>query len=136
MTKMTELPAHPIDVESVVGRYVAVWSEADQTLAKALQKEIGAKVDGLKTKVKALEPPKESMGGGSDDVGDISWNVPMVYLRYPANIPNLPGQRIEWSFGIGELGDVDGPLGSDQRLDVLVDVPDVHVHPGKHASVL
>jgi len=27
--KMTELAAHPIDVESVVGRYVAVWSEAD-----------------------------------------------------------------------------------------------------------
>ena len=30
-------------------------------------------------------------GGTSDDVGDISWNVPMVYMRYPANIPNLPG---------------------------------------------
>jgi len=29
MAKMTELAAHPIDVESVVGRYVAVWSEAD-----------------------------------------------------------------------------------------------------------
>ncbi len=68
-----------------------VWSEADQTLAKALQKEIGAKVDGLKVKVKALEPPKESTGGGSDDIGDISWNCPTVYLRFPANIPNLPG---------------------------------------------
>ena len=67
------------------------WSEADQTLAKALQKEIGAKVEGMKTKVKELEPPKDSTGGGSDDVGDISWNVPMVYLRFPANIPNLPG---------------------------------------------
>jgi len=29
MTKMTELAAHPIDLESVVGRYLAVWSEAD-----------------------------------------------------------------------------------------------------------
>jgi len=67
------------------------WSEADQTLAKALQKEIGAKVEGLKTKVKAIEPPKDPTGGGSDDVGDISWNVPMVYLRFPSNIPNLPG---------------------------------------------
>src|SRR3954454_14907848 len=35
------------------------WSEADQTLARALQKEIGAKVEGLKMKVKTLEPPKE-----------------------------------------------------------------------------
>ncbi len=68
------------------------WTEADQTLAKALQKEIGAKVEGLRLKVKPLEPPKEPDGsGGSDDIGDISWNVPTVYLRYPANIPNLPG---------------------------------------------
>jgi len=70
------------------------WSEADQTLAKALQKEIGAKVEGLKTEVKKLEPPKEVMGG-SDDIGDISWNVPTVYLLYPANIPNLPGHSWE-----------------------------------------
>ncbi|MGH9840233.1 MAG: amidohydrolase [Blastocatellia bacterium] len=72
------------------------WSEADQTLAKALQKEIKAKEEGLKTKAKGLEGPKEVvMGGGSDDVGDISWNMPMIYLRYPANIPNLPGHSWE-----------------------------------------
>ncbi len=68
------------------------WSEADQTLAKALQKEIGADAQGMKLKVKPLEPPKEiTGGGGSDDIGDISWNVPTVYLRFPANIPGLPG---------------------------------------------
>ena len=68
------------------------WSDADQTLAKALQKEIGAKVEGLKEKIGPLEEPAKTLsGGGSDDVGDISWNVPMVYLRFPANIPNLPG---------------------------------------------
>ncbi|MFN0120106.1 MAG: amidohydrolase [Blastocatellia bacterium] len=73
-----------------------VWTEADQTLAKALQTEIRAKVEGLKIKVKGLEGPKDQvLGGGSDDVGDISWNVPMVYLRYPANIPNLPGHSWE-----------------------------------------
>jgi aminobenzoyl-glutamate utilization protein B len=69
------------------------WSEADQTLARALQKEIGATVEGMKTKVLPLETPREPTGGGSDDVGDISWNVPMIYLRYPANIPNLPGHN-------------------------------------------
>jgi aminobenzoyl-glutamate utilization protein B len=69
-----------------------IWSESDQALAKALQKEIGAKVEGMKEKVEPLsEPVKNPRGGGSDDVGDISWNVPMVYLMYPANIPNLPG---------------------------------------------
>ncbi|HKX32750.1 MAG TPA: amidohydrolase [Blastocatellia bacterium] len=67
------------------------WSDADQALAKALQQEIGAKVEGMKMKVKPLEPPKDPIGGGSDDIGDISWNCPTVYLRFPANIPNLPG---------------------------------------------
>lgn len=68
------------------------WSEADQTLAKAIQKEIGAKIETLKDKVEPLsEPAKNPTGGVSDDVGDISWNVPMVYLMFPANIPNLPG---------------------------------------------
>jgi aminobenzoyl-glutamate utilization protein B len=75
------------------------WSEADQTLAKALQKEIGKPVDGLKAKVDALKPPSpETEEGGSDDVGDISWNVPMVYLRYPANIPHTPGHS--WVDGV------------------------------------
>jgi aminobenzoyl-glutamate utilization protein B len=75
------------------------WSDADQVLAKALQKEIGAKVDGLKEKVEPLEEPvKDPTGGGSDDIGDISWNVPMVYLMYPANIPNLPGHS--WANGV------------------------------------
>ncbi len=74
------------------------WSEADQTLAKALQKEIGAKVEGLKLKVEPLKEPKEPIGGGSDDIGDISWKVPAVYLYYPANIPNLPGHS--WENGV------------------------------------
>jgi aminobenzoyl-glutamate utilization protein B len=68
------------------------WSDADQTLARALQKEIGAPVEGLKSKVDELKPPSPGTErGGSDDIGDISWNVPTVYLRYPANIPNTPG---------------------------------------------
>lgn len=71
------------------------WSEADQTLAKALQKEIRAKVEGLKLKVESIKEPKDPIGGVSDDIGDISWNVPTVYLYYPANIPNLPGHSWE-----------------------------------------
>ena len=75
------------------------WSDADQALAKALQKEIGVPVDGLKTKVDPLKPPSpDTEKGGSDDVADISWNVPTVYLRYPANIPNTPGHS--WADGV------------------------------------
>ena len=32
-------------------------------------------------------------GGGSDDIGDVSWNVPTVTLRFPSNIPGLPGHN-------------------------------------------
>ena len=60
------------------------WSEADQTLAKALQKELGnATQPGLATKVGELglpTRPEDNTGGGSDDIGDISWNLPTITL--------------------------------------------------------
>jgi aminobenzoyl-glutamate utilization protein B len=39
-----------------------------------------------------------SLGGGSDDIADISWSLPTVVLRYPSNIPGLPGHH--WSNAI------------------------------------
>ena len=71
------------------------WSDADQTLAKALQKELGAREQGLPVKLGAelQGPVRDNRGGGSDDIGDISWNVPTITLRYPANIPGLPGHN-------------------------------------------
>jgi aminobenzoyl-glutamate utilization protein B len=78
------------------------WSEADQTLAKALQKELGnATQNGLSVKLGELGRPVDpanNTGGGSDDIGDISWNMPTVTLSYPANIPGLPGHN--WSSAI------------------------------------
>jgi aminobenzoyl-glutamate utilization protein B len=77
------------------------WSEADQTLARELQREVRSpKVEPLADKPKALEAPQPWKGGGSDDVGDISWIMPMTYMRYPANIPNLPGHH--WANAIAE----------------------------------
>jgi aminobenzoyl-glutamate utilization protein B len=72
------------------------WSDDDQKLAVALQKELkNPKTDGLRTKLadKLQGPVTENNGGGSDDIGDISWNVPTVTLRYPSNIPGLPGHN-------------------------------------------
>src|SRR5262245_42431870 len=70
------------------------WSDADQALAKALQKELKAEEKGLPSELGKLEdPPKEPRGGGSDDIGDISWNLPTITLRYPSNIPSLPGHN-------------------------------------------
>ena len=72
------------------------WDAKDQALAKALQKELKVKEDGLETKVRPVQedvPLDQNFGGGSDDIGDVSWTVPTVTLRYPANIPNLPGHH-------------------------------------------
>ena len=43
-------------------------------------------------------PVKEPRSGGSDDIGDVSWVVPTVTLRFPSNIPGLPGHH--WSNAI------------------------------------
>jgi aminobenzoyl-glutamate utilization protein B len=77
------------------------WSDADQTLAKAVQKEMGSKEEGMPLRLDSTitpEPEERNMGGGSDDIGDVSWNVPTVTLRYPSNIPGLPGHH--WSSAI------------------------------------
>ena len=87
------------------------WSEEDQLLAKATQIELKApKTSGLATKLDTLGLPSPtgpvnymgrqlmSMGGGSDDIADISWSLPTVVLRYPSNIPGLPGHH--WSNAI------------------------------------
>jgi aminobenzoyl-glutamate utilization protein B len=77
------------------------WSAADQTLAKAVQRELHVPEQGLDTSLAPLPtPPTEEQrhAGFSDDIGDVSWNVPTVVLLYPSNIPNLPGHN--WSNGI------------------------------------
>ncbi len=77
------------------------WSDADQTLARAVQKEIGVRESGLATRVSPIQGPvseADNTGGGSDDIGDVSWNVPTITLRYPSNIPGLPGHN--WADGI------------------------------------
>jgi aminobenzoyl-glutamate utilization protein B len=77
------------------------WDDADQTLARGIQRELKVREEGLATKLEDLRgpiPEEQRRGGGSDDIGDISWNVPTVSLRFPSNIPNLPGHN--WSNAI------------------------------------
>jgi aminobenzoyl-glutamate utilization protein B len=72
------------------------WSDADQTLAKAVQRELKVAERGLATELDKLGQPvreEDKRGAGSDDIGDVSWNVPTVTLTYPSNIPNLPGHN-------------------------------------------
>ena len=72
------------------------WTEDEQAFAKAVQRTVKGKEEGLASEVKKLEPPlAKPESGGSDDIGDISWTVPTITLNYPSNIPNLPGHH--WS---------------------------------------
>jgi aminobenzoyl-glutamate utilization protein B len=94
------------------------WSPEDQTLAKALQKELGQPERGLAMTIPPLRAQRapvadaaggddggggggrgaQPTGGGSDDIGDVSWVVPTVTLSYPSNIPGGPGHN--WANGI------------------------------------
>jgi aminobenzoyl-glutamate utilization protein B len=71
------------------------WDERDQTLARGIQRELGQPARGLDTTMarEATGPAVNPQGGGSDDIGDISWSVPTVTLRFPSNIPGLPGHN-------------------------------------------
>ncbi len=74
------------------------WTEADVTLAKAVQRELNVPERGLATEIPELRgreaiPDEEKGGGGSDDIGDISWNVPTVSLSFPANFQAGPGHN-------------------------------------------
>jgi aminobenzoyl-glutamate utilization protein B len=72
------------------------WDEKDLTLARSFQREMGRDEEGLATEIPELEGPVDlsrSLGGGSDDIGDVSWNMPTVTLRYPSNIPGGPGHN-------------------------------------------
>ena len=80
------------------------WSEDDQRMAKAVQRMLGAAELGLSTEIsqelRGREdiPDRERRGGGSDDIGDISWVAPTVSFRFPSNISG--GQGHNWNKAI------------------------------------
>ena len=115
------------------------WSEDDQTLARGIQKELKVPVTGMAAKIPELRVPVSvnaddgeeqgvgPTGGGSDDIGDISWNVPTVVLRFPSNIQAGPGHNwanaISMATPIAHKGVVAGA--KVQAMTVL----DILLHP-------
>jgi aminobenzoyl-glutamate utilization protein B len=104
------------------------WTADEQAFAKLVQKNAQApKQDGLAVELKKLEPPlAEPKSGGSDDIGDVSWTVPTITIRYPSNIPDLPGHNwtdaIAMATPIAHKGVVSGAkVVAMTTLDILTD---------------
>jgi aminobenzoyl-glutamate utilization protein B len=94
-------PVAEVTYENIQRVGLPDWSEDDQTLARGLQRELGQEERGLTDSIGDLSGPVDldrSLGGGSDDIGDVSWSMPTVTLRYPANMPGGPGHN--WANGI------------------------------------
>jgi len=56
------------------------YTEDEIAFGKKIQEETGKPQVGLDSNIKPLEATKEHPGGGSTDVGDVSWNVPNINL--------------------------------------------------------
>jgi aminobenzoyl-glutamate utilization protein B len=75
------------------------WSDADVALAKATQRVMKVPEIGLATgpigalRGREVIPDDEKFGGPSDDIGDVTWNVPTASLSYPANFQAGPGHN-------------------------------------------
>ena len=66
------------------------WSADDQAFAKMVQTDNHLPIQPLRAEVNPLRPPRpegEATGGASDDIGDVTWNVPTITISYPSNIP-------------------------------------------------
>ena len=110
------------------------WDENDQTLAKGIQHELGVKESGLLERGGRLGGPVNEatrMGGGSDDIGDVSWTVPTITLNYPSNIPGLPGHNwanaISMATPIAHKGVVAGAKVQAMTMLDLLSIPQIVV---------
>jgi len=56
------------------------YTPEETSFAKKIQEATGKPQVGLHSKVEPLEETKENAGGGSTDVGDVSWVVPVIRL--------------------------------------------------------
>jgi aminobenzoyl-glutamate utilization protein B len=57
------------------------YTQSEISFGKKIQESTGKEQVGLDSSIKPLEDTKEHPGGGSTDVGDVSWNVANINLR-------------------------------------------------------
>lgn len=73
------------------------WTEAEQKLAKDIQRAAEAEPLGLKTAHRQLKGPAKQ-GSPCNDCGDVSWAVPMGRLSFPATVPEVAFHH--WTGGV------------------------------------
>lgn len=56
------------------------YTDEEEAFGRAIQKATGKPEVGMDGKVHPLKETEENPGGGSTDVGDVSWNVPNINL--------------------------------------------------------
>lgn len=56
------------------------YSEEETAFGKKIQEATGKAQVGMESSIKPFQDTKENPGGGSTDVGDVSWNVPNINL--------------------------------------------------------
>ena len=56
------------------------YTEEEEAFGRAIQKATGKPEVGMDGKVYPIKETEENPGGGSTDVGDVSWNVPNINL--------------------------------------------------------
>jgi aminobenzoyl-glutamate utilization protein B len=71
------------------------WTDSEQTFARSLQKELGAKENGYPSEVKPLKAPTDQINGGSSDVGEVTLIAPTATLNFPGQVPGVYGHH--WS---------------------------------------
>jgi aminobenzoyl-glutamate utilization protein B len=72
------------------------WTDDDHAFARDLQEALGAKVQGMPTKIGKLEkPPAVFTGGASSDHGDVTLIAPTATVRFPSIVPGAQGHH--WS---------------------------------------
>jgi len=86
--KLAELVQHQLEIVGGV-----VYDERERAFAAEIVKGLGNDVSTLENalKVSPLEDEKPSLGGGSSDVGDISWNVPTISFGTAVFVPGSAG---------------------------------------------
>jgi aminobenzoyl-glutamate utilization protein B len=106
------------------------WTAAEHDFARALQKELGAAVQGMPTKIGTLgKPAAVFTGGASSDHGDVTLVAPTATIHFPGAVSGAHGHH--WSnvaCGFGSTAEKGVNAGAKAMAATAIDLlmrPDV-----------